>query len=151
MKCYSIELTDHKALELLCVGDTTAAGLIDMDGLSRILLQIEGELTLFLLKKELKDVMNLASKFIAAFLVLLFLLSFVYLGITAFGKSDVFNSVINSLLPMGLGVVAGFVGDAGKEEEEMADELDEDGRTEEKDNEIEAALDMIDVSQFKSM
>merc|ERR1711991_402302 len=83
MKCYNIELTDHKALELLCIGDSTSAGLIDMEGFFHILLQIEDELTRFLLRKFKKDVMQLSSQFLVAFAVLLFLLSFVYLGISA--------------------------------------------------------------------
>ena len=149
MKCYNLDLTDHKALELLSIGDPTGSGLIDMEGFVRILMKVEDELTVYVLKRYKKNASRLGVIFVVGFSVLLFLLSFVYLGIAAFGKPDIFNSLINSVLPMAMGKVVSLTSNVGEDEEETEEE--DGGTREEINREIISALGMLDISKFKSM
>ena len=101
--------------------------------------------------------MRLVGIFAAGLLVLLFMLMFVYLGIEAFGKPSPFNSVINSILPMALGVGVGSpdATDEGAENGERGDNEDGDDGTGVSDDELKKAceqvINMLDMSKFKSV
>ncbi len=157
MKCYGIELTEEKALELFSIGDPEGSGLLGVYGLQTIMLNMETKLAFLLLGQLKKSAMRLVGIFAAGLLVLLFMLMFVYLGIESFGKPSPFNSVINSILPMALGAGVGSsdATDEGAENGERGDNEDGDDGTGVSDDELKKAceqvIDMLDMSKFKSV
>ncbi len=85
-----------------------------------------------IINKKGKGIAALATKFLAICVVLVFLLSFILLGISGFGSGGGFSAVINSMLPMfmGGGVSSSDGGDDGDEDG------DEDADNEEVENEV---------------
>jgi hypothetical protein len=132
MKSYQITMTEHKALELFIIEDQNCTGVISVDGFRKILKVWEAKMMSEIINKKGKGIAALATKFLAICVVLVFLLSFILLGISGFGSGGGFSAVINSMLPMfmGGGVSGSDGGDDGDEDG------DEDADNEEVENEV---------------
>ena len=44
LKCYQIDVSEHKALELFAMGDNDCSGLIDADGMRRVVSKLQNDI-----------------------------------------------------------------------------------------------------------
>ena len=140
LKCYQIDVSEHKALELFALGDNDCSGLIDADGMRRVISKLQSNIALEVIGKYGKGASKLATIFVGVFVVLLFLVGFILLGIEGFGNKSGFSAVINSILPLAMG---GAVDRGGNVESD--DKEDNEANAEALVSKIEEELKLLDV------
>ena len=140
LKCYQIDVSEHKALELFALGDNDCSGLIDADGMRRVISKLQSNIALEVIGKYGKGASKLATVFFGVFVVLLFLVGFILLGIEGFGNKSGFTAVINSILPLVMGGAVDRGGDVDSNDNE-----DDEASAEALVSKIEEELKLLDI------
>ena len=122
------------------MGDNDCSGLIDADGMRRVVTKLQNDIALDVIEKYGKGAGKLAAVFVGVLLVLLFLVGFILLGIEGFGNKTGFSAVINSILPLAMGGAVDNGGNVENEEEE-----DDEASNEALVGNIEEQLSLIDL------